>query len=232
MLKAKIKEAAYHSGADICGIASIERFNNVPEGFHPTDIFKDTKSVIVIARRFPRGSVKASTSFSYSISDDIVTGQIREITYNTSILLEDLGVTPVPVYTEPYRYWNSETMTGKGDLSLKHAGYLAGIGVFGKNQLLYNYKYGNMIKLGALLIDAEIEPDEIQTFSFCKENCFLCIKNCPSGALGEETVDQKKCRLHSEGLSSKGYPITTCSTCRTICPFSSGVSLKHKNIDS
>jgi epoxyqueuosine reductase QueG len=220
----EIKNAAYESGADICGIASIERFSSAPAGFHPSDIYKDTKSVAVFARRLPKGAVCTGNPLTYSISENIVTDQIRNITYNFSLLLEDKGVKGVPVYTEPYAYWDKDTMTGKGDLSLKHAGYLAGIGVFGRNHLLYNYKYGNLIKLGAMLINIEVAQDEIQSFTFCKDSCLLCLKNCPSGALETDSVVQKKCRNHSESLTVKGYPVTTCNSCRTICPYSYGIS--------
>ncbi len=219
----EIKETAFSLGSDICGIASIDRFENAPSGFHPQDIFKDTKSVVVFARRFPAGAVNSANNFAYSISDEIVTDQIKNITYNFSLILQNKGIIAIPVYTEPYAYWDKNTMTGKGDLSLKHAGHYAGLGVFGKNHLLYNYKYGNMIKLGALLIDTIVDPDEIQTFSFCKDSCFLCRKNCPSSAIRDDSVDQKKCRNTSEGLSLKGYPVTTCRTCRTICPCCYGI---------
>ncbi len=219
----EIKNSAYASGADICGIAPIERFGDAPEGFHPCDIYRETKSVIVFARRFPKGAVRSGNQFSYSISEDIVTGQIRNIAYNFSLLLEDKGLNAIPVYTEPYAFWDKDTMTGRGDISLKHAGYLAGIGVFGKNNLLYNYKYGNMIKLGAILTDIEISPDEVQSFSFCKDNCLLCIKKCPSGAIDSKSVNQNKCRNQSESLSLKGYPLTACNVCRTICPFCYGI---------
>lgn len=223
MEKNEIKTEAYNSGADICGIASIDRFSEAPGGFHPLDIYKGTKSVVVFARLLPKGASYSGNPLSYSISDQIATDQIRNITYNFSLKLEQKGIIAVPVYTEPYAFWDQETMTGKGDLSMKHAAYLAGLGVFGKNHLLYNYRYGNMIKIGALLINTDVEPDEIQTFSFCKDNCLLCIKNCPSNALTTDSVNQLKCRKQSEGLSSKGYSITTCTLCRTICPFCFGI---------
>jgi len=219
-----IKNSAYSAGADICGIASVGRFSKAPEGFHPQNIYKDVKSVVVFARRFPKGGVCSGNPFSYSISDEIATDQIRNITYNLSIKLEDSGIIAVPVYTEPYAFWDKESMTGKGDLSLKHAGYLAGLGVFGRNHLLYNYKYGNMIKLGAILINQDVVSDEIQSFSFCKDSCSLCIKNCPSSAIDTVSVNQKRCRTHSEGLSAKGYPLTSCTLCRTICPYSYGIN--------
>ncbi len=36
-----IKEMVYKLGADVCGIVTIERFQNAPSGFHPNDILSD-----------------------------------------------------------------------------------------------------------------------------------------------------------------------------------------------
>ena len=39
MLDSKsIKEMAFALGADLCGIASIDRFDNAPKGYHPLDV--------------------------------------------------------------------------------------------------------------------------------------------------------------------------------------------------
>jgi len=40
----KVKEMASNLGADTCGIASVEGFVKAPKGFHPRDIFPETKS--------------------------------------------------------------------------------------------------------------------------------------------------------------------------------------------
>lgn len=39
MESAKVKEMVFLKGAEVCGIADIERFSNAPQGFHPTDVF-------------------------------------------------------------------------------------------------------------------------------------------------------------------------------------------------
>lgn len=44
--KNKVKEIMKSLGADLCGIASIDRFANAPEGYHPLDVFPLCKSVI------------------------------------------------------------------------------------------------------------------------------------------------------------------------------------------
>jgi hypothetical protein len=40
---AEIKELARRNGADLCGIAPVERFEHAPAGFHPSDIYPGTK---------------------------------------------------------------------------------------------------------------------------------------------------------------------------------------------
>ncbi len=47
-----IKKIAFELGADLCGIAPVECFNKAPKGFRPADIYEDTKSVVVIAKKF------------------------------------------------------------------------------------------------------------------------------------------------------------------------------------
>ncbi|AAM06133.1 predicted protein [Methanosarcina acetivorans C2A] len=58
---------------------------------------------------------------------------------------------------------------------MRNSGYLAGLGVLGKNTLLINDKYGNMIQIGAILVDVELEPDPIATYQSCLPDCSLCL---------------------------------------------------------
>jgi hypothetical protein len=48
----KVKEMIKRMGSDLCGIAPVERFNEAPDGFHPTDIYNECKSVVVFAKKF------------------------------------------------------------------------------------------------------------------------------------------------------------------------------------
>ena len=43
----KVKEIMKSLGADLCGIASIERFSEAPEGYHPRDVMPQCKSICV-----------------------------------------------------------------------------------------------------------------------------------------------------------------------------------------
>lgn len=53
----KVKEIMKSLAADLCGIASLDRFTSAPEGYHPTDVFSACQSVISFAYRFLIGTL-------------------------------------------------------------------------------------------------------------------------------------------------------------------------------
>jgi epoxyqueuosine reductase QueG len=63
----EIKQILYNLGADMCGIASIDRFREAPEGFHPTDTLPSCKSVIVFGKKFLKATLDCSNTMPYTI---------------------------------------------------------------------------------------------------------------------------------------------------------------------
>jgi epoxyqueuosine reductase len=203
----------------------VERFSSAPEGFKPTDIYPDTKSVVVIARRFPEGPFLSKSPIPYTVTNDTIINEVVRITCNICNRLELEGdIIAVPVPGDPYEYWDEEKHEGRGILSLSHAGYMAGLGVFGKNSLLTNATFGNRIVLGAALLNIEIEPDDLADYDFCPPDCRVCIKSCPAGALDGKTVNQKLCRAVSQGHTKKGDYLYLCNNCRKLCPNGKGLN--------
>lgn len=220
----KAKEMAKNLGADLCGIAPAERFEEAPKGFRPVDIFKDCRTVIVFAKRLPRGPLFASSCVPYTLVNNFFAQEVDKLGIELSLRLEKLGVKAVPVPSDdPYEHWEPERLYGRAILSLRHAGYLAGLGILGKNTLLMNKDYGNMIQIGAVLIDRELEGDSPAVYEGCPENCQICIDCCPAKALDGETVDQKLCRPLSCYVTEKGYILKKCNLCRRLCPSCSGI---------
>ncbi|MBT3363678.1 MAG: epoxyqueuosine reductase [Chloroflexi bacterium] len=215
----KIKQIIKDMGATLCGIAPIHRFSEAPEGFHPTDIYNDCESVIVFAKRVPSESLFARNCVPYTFVNDVVTQKVDHLTVTICMALEKLGVKVVPIPSDdPYEHWEPERSYGRAILSMRHAGYLAGLGVLGKNTLLANKELGNMIQLGAILTSLELEGDLIANYEHCPPNCSLCIDNCPAKALDGTTVNQKLCRPLSIFVTKKGYNLKKCNICRRICP--------------
>jgi epoxyqueuosine reductase len=227
MVDAKfIKEIVNIHGADLCGIASAAQFADAPDGFRPNDIFPECKSVVVFARRLPSGTLSARNCVPYTHVNKMITEEVDRMTLSISLAIEEYKVKTVVIPSDdPYEYWERENMYGRAILSLRHAGYLAGLGVLGKNNLLMNRDYGNMIQLGAILLNTELEPDRPADYAVCPENCRLCLDLCPMQALDGKTVNQKLCRSQSIHITGKGYMLKKCNLCRSICPSVLGINI-------
>lgn len=221
-----VKDTASQLGADLCGIAPVSRFDQAPQGFHPRDLFPQTWSVLVIAKRLPEGPFQACSPIPYSVAHDFVLADVTLLACELCDRLERLDrLCAVPVPSEPYEYWDAPKREGRGLLSLKHAGRLAGLGVKGKNTLLTNREFGNRICLGAVLLDVELPGDALADYQLCAESCRLCIDACPVRAIGAATVDQKLCRGNSLGRTAKDEPIYVCNQCRAVCPNGKGTQM-------
>jgi len=222
----KIKALIKDLGADLCGISDVKRFQDAPKGFNPIDIYSKCKSVIVFAKRVPAGSLSANSCVPYTHANNIATQEVDRIGLDLCQILQDSGIEAIPIPSDdPSEYWEEENQCARGILSLRHAGYLAGLGVLGKNTLLMNEEYGNMIQIGAVLVDIQLEGDPIANYSICAERCNLCIDSCPQEALDGVTVNQKLCRKLSNFITERGYVLKKCHLCRSICPNALGFML-------
>jgi epoxyqueuosine reductase QueG len=224
MTAKEIKATALDLGADICGIAPVDRFSSAPKGFHPSDIYRDCQSVLVFAKKLPSESLFASNCIPYTYVNRVITEEVDRLTLALSRKLDELAVKNVPVPSDdPSEYWEPERCYARAILSLRHAGQLAGLGVIGKSTLLINDRLGNMIQIGALLLNLKLEGDPIATYKACRLDCQLCIQSCPQSALDGLTVNQQACRPLSTYINERGFVLKKCWECRKVCPCHSGI---------
>ncbi len=220
----QIKDIFIKHGADICGIAHVDLFADAPKGFHPCDIYKDCRSIIVFAKALPKGIALVSPRMIYQHFNGIGPIELDRIAIRAAVEIErQFGAIVVPIPSDsPYEYWDVENMEGKGTISMKHAAVLAGIGTMGKSSMLLNERYGSMLTIGAVLTNLEL-PSDNPAEDVCIKSCRVCIESCPTGAIGDGgIVNQKLCRLHTYDKTERGFGVVKCNACRTKCPMAFG----------
>ena len=218
-----VKKAAADLGADLCGIASADRFGAAPRGFAPWDVLPGCRSVIVVALRFPASTLEARSTIPYTVVRNDLSAAIDRLTVRLALELESRGATVVPVGAIGPTELDAGTGRFRGIVSLKHAAELAGLGRIGKNTLLVNDRYGNMIWLGAVLTTTALEADPLATYETCAGDCSLCRDSCPVGALDGAQMDQRRCWEHAFGEHEGGEWRIKCFTCRKVCPHCKGI---------
>lgn len=224
MTSKKIKEIMFSLGADLCGIANIERFYAAPEGFHPLDVLPCCKSVISFACRFPSGSLSCKNAIPYTLIRNTITSKVDAIALNFCIEMEKYRILSIPI---PANDSISDPKTGRNRsiISQKHAAQAAGLGSIGRHSLLITPEFGSMIWLGCVLTDLELKQDELKE-NIC-DNCNLCVKACPVNALENVEMDQEVCWDYAFGdnLETGEWEIS-CHKCRDICPYNLGINNK------
>lgn len=106
------------------------------------------------------------------------------------------------------------------------AAVLAGVGFFGKNQLIINQDLGSYMFLGIVFIDIKLEHEfRLDVTDDCG-TCRRCIDACPTQALDEGSYDVNKCMSHFNQAKKILTPdeITSnvslfgCDICQMVCP--------------
>lgn len=112
--------------------------------------------------------------------------------------------------------------------SFKTAAARAGLGWFGKNDVIITEKYGPRVRLSAILIDEMFEYGQPFTESKCPADCVKCVEICPCKALKNqqwtvnsdrsEIIDYQKCnRMRSAFIKKLGRK-NACGLCLAACP--------------
>ena len=216
-----VKEYGIDAGADVVGIASSKDFDLAPDGFKPTDVLPGCRSVIVLGASF---SPEAFNDIAeYSASRNAMLTEMTNMAKKVEKRIKADGC-KTKVISAAGGKWVDTDGDGRkeqfGYISLKHAAEISGLGVIGKNYLLTNPQYGNLLWLSAVLTDAELAPDEKVQSTMC-ENCNKCVEACPVRALDDiDSFGRKDCSKFFK-IENKKFVIK-CFLCRTICPHALG----------
>lgn len=222
-MKEQIRQIIFSCGADVCGIASVDRFVDAPQGFSPKELFAACRSVIVLGVALSKGLAEVDSRLIYAHFNAGVCDEVDRIALRGAKLLEQhFSAHAVPIPCDaPYEFWEEQTLCGKGLMSMKHAAALCGLGEIGKNSLLIHPRYGNLLTLGAILTDLDLPSDALCT-GLCIEGCTKCVDACPVHAIQNRTVNQALCRPYTYGKTSRGFDTVDCNRCRVVCPMRFG----------
>lgn len=216
MTKTELKNVFFSLGADLCGVAPVDRFDGAPEGFHPLDVYPQCRSVISFACRVPAASLSCPTPVVYTRVRNSLSVKMDAIALDACLALERAGIRAVPIPSNE-SVWDEKTGRNRSIVSLKHAAQAAGLGTIGRHSLLITPQLGSMVWLGAVLVDAEVERDPLLE-SVCT-GCNQCVAACPVNALAGGEVNQAACSKHAFGDDPQLQRwVISCHKCRDACP--------------
>ena len=219
-----VKKYGMDAGANVVGIAASRYFDLAPDGFKPTDVLPECLSVIVLGAASSPEVLNDITE--YTTSRNAMLTAMTNMAKETAKRIKADGYKSKVISAAGGKWVEGDGRKEQvGYISLKHAAEIAGLGVIGKNYLLTNPQYGNLLWFSAVLTDAELMPDEKAVSDMCG-SCNKCVEACPAGALDDLTLFGKKGCSKFITIEDRKFKVK-CFLCRTICPYCFGNNELH-----
>lgn len=196
-MKKRIKEFALSLGLDDAGIVAATDYHS-PRSPKLEPLFPEVKSIVVMAYKEPSSCESSNMQLAMNGRLDLMEFS-RSCNYRMARFLErEFGAKAMSIPASYPLEMSLETMGCIGDVSLRHAAVAAGLGVFGRHNLVIHPKYGTRIVFTAVLTNLEMDSDGRLTEELCI-HCDACVKECPAGALNDESkTNVMKCLRNSQ----------------------------------
>lgn len=205
MNSAEVKKAALSLGADLVGIAPVERFDGMEKSADPRTLMPNARSVIALGYRLTRGTlrgVEEGTSFGNTYlffgQSGVEQHYLSKIMYDLSCLLENTGAEACPVLGKQYP--GNEFVP-----DYKAYAHAAGLGSAGKGGFFLTQKFGPRQRFGFIFTDLVLAGDDMIECDLCKE-CNACMESCPMKAYSADgTLDLSLCsKCHNGAYATPG----------------------------
>lgn len=196
-MKESIRNFVLGLGVDDVGFAAVADYRS-PQSPAIDFLFPGARSMIVMAFRELSACESPSPQMAMSARLDLMEFS-RSVNYRVARHMESRLASPA--MSAPVSYpmdFNTPGKVGVGEVSLRHAAVAAGLGTFGRHNLVIHPRFGTRVIYTAVLTKLELASDPPVKENACTD-CGLCVTACPAGALDAEgKTDLLKCLVKSQ----------------------------------
>lgn len=207
VIKKEIKNYVLGLGADDVGFGSVSEYKS-PQSPAIETIFPEAKTMIVIACKESSTCESDNKRIAMGGRLDIMEF-MKSCNYKLCRYLErkfKFKAMSTPV-SYPLNMAREAKYGLVADFSQRHAAYAAGLGNWGRHNLIIHPLLGSRVLFTTVLCNEELPPDPKVTEDLCIQ-CNICVEKCPGRALDEEGKTQEmKCLKYSQpyGIAGNMY---------------------------
>lgn len=204
MDKENIRDYGIEIGADVVGFADIADYRS-ERSSDPKTILPGVKSMVVLGYRESHGALESGNKrISMASRMGGMELSLKNNYLMTRYIEKRTGTKAASVPASYPLDMDLPHMGTVGDVSLRHAAVAAGLGVFGRHNIVINPRFGTRIIFTAILSELPFSSDPKVEDELCND-CGLCVESCPAGALDEEgKTDFMKCLKTSQPFGIGG----------------------------
>ena len=208
---------------------------DIEKRISPKKILETGKSIIVIGVPYYIDTIDSNGHRDYNLKGKLSKSSLG-LDYH--IILKDKMEKLIESIKEEYDDFEYATGVDTTPLIDRYLAKKSGVGWYGKNSNIINHSYGSFIFIGYIITNLEIEEDLESTVK-C-ENCDICIRSCPVGAIKPNNeLDAKRCisyltqtknEINYNLRDKMGDSIYGCDICQMVCPKNDNIINNSKPI--
>jgi epoxyqueuosine reductase QueG len=209
-----LKTLAARLGADLFGVARTERLSRYidPEIAGQTADLPYAISIGIRLQKAVLDSLVDRPNQIYKSHYRQVNAALDFITQELARHIQNEGRRAMPIAASFIVDWKKQT----AHVSHRHVALEAGLGFWGKNNLLIHPQYGAGVRLATVFTDLPLTVDE-PIPNDCGE-CLACMIACPADAIGEDGFDFEKCYAKIREFGKQdNYNLYICGLCVKAC---------------
>lgn len=178
--KEQIREFALGLGADYVGFAAAEDYVS-PRSPALGSLMPEVRSLVVLAFRESSSCESQSPQMAMAGRMDVMEFS-RSVNYRLTRHLERAGSKAMAVPASYPMEMSAATKGCLGEVSLRHAAVAAGLGTFGRHNIVIHPELGTRVIFSAILSSLDLASDMPLLEDLCLQ-CGTCVSSCPADAL-------------------------------------------------
>lgn len=213
-LKTELGEVSRGHGGTLFGIADLFRLRDLLG--EPPEIasqFPYSISTGVLLSRPVLDTNIEKPSLIYKYHYRHINLRLDAISIIIANRLRERGFQALPLPASQITDWDDIS----GDASHKAVAYGAGLGFYGRNNLLVNPVYGSQVRYISIFTDAPLPPDE--PIEMDCGDCYDCVEICPAKCIGEnrDEFDLSLCKDKLREFKKYEVGQYICGVCLRVC---------------
>lgn len=180
MNKEQIRDFALNLGVDYVGFTAAADYKS-PRSPALSSLMPGVQSLVVLAFRELSTCESPSPQIAMAGRMDVMEFS-RSVNYRLAGFLERAGVKAMTVSASYPMEMNAATKGSVGEVSLRHAAVAAGLGTFGRHNIVIHPHLGTRVIFSAILTSLDLASDAPVTDDLCL-HCDVCVRSCPAEAL-------------------------------------------------
>ncbi len=200
-----LRQLCINLGADDVGFVEIDRPALDDQRDNIRQHFPWTRSVILLAQRMHRDSVRSPLRSAANIEFHQTGEALTATTRRVMLALQEKGIRSV---AESWGFpMEQDKWPGKmWFLSHKPIAEASGLGKMGTSRMALHPQFGPFLYFGGIVIDVELEKYDAPLEETACLDCNFCVATCPTGAIGRDgSFNFSSCVTHDYRYKLGGF---------------------------